>query len=154
MHPLCKAEGVAPDSPSDGSPSGGPSLEVGGGRGLRVAIAVGGVLLALAVVAVGAFLLLGRDDGDSDRVSEHTSSTPPDAPASGTTLDLPTIHPSDFPSDLPTESLPSDLPSVPDLPSTVPSGLPSGIPSQLPGFPTDPADLESWFSDYLKQVSP
>lgn len=140
---------MSPELPTDG-----PSLEVGGGRGLRAAVAVGGVLLALAVVAVAAFLLVGRDDGDADQVSEDTSSTTPGAPGSKPTLDLPTIDASDFPSDLPTENLPSEQPTLPDLPTQVPSGLPSGMPSQIPDFPTDPADLESWFSDYLKQVKP
>jgi hypothetical protein len=143
---------VPPELPTDG-----PSLEVGGGRGLRAAVAVGGVVLVLAIVAVAAFLLVGRDDGDTDPASDDTSSTTPGAPASKRTLDLPTIDASDFPSDLPTETLPdlpSGAPSVPDLPTKVPSGVPSGIPDDIPPFPTDPADLESWFSDYLEQVNP
>lgn len=139
-------------------PTDGPSLEVGGGRGLRAAVAVGGVLLAIAVVAVAAFLLVGRDDGDAGPAGGDTSSsTTPGAPGTKASLDLPTIDPSDFPSDLPTESLPelpSGAPSAPDLPTKVPSGVPSGIPDDIPPFPTDPADLESWFSDYLEQVNP
>lgn len=139
-------------------PTGGPSLEVGGGRGLRAVVAVGGVLLAIAVVALAAFLLVGRDDGDTDPVSEDSSSsTTPGAPTTEPTLDLPTIDASDFPSDLPTEGLPGlpgGAPSLPDLPTKVPSGVPSGIPDDIPPFPTDPADLESWFSDYLEQVNP
>ncbi|MBM0127172.1 hypothetical protein [Pimelobacter simplex] len=144
---------MPPELPTDG-----PSLEVGGGRGLRASIAVGGVLLALAVLAGAAFLLVGRDGGDAEPAGDDTSSsTTPGAPVTKPTLDLPTIDASDFPSDLPTESLPdlpSDAPSVPDLPTKVPSGVPSGIPDDVPPFPTDPADLESWFSDYLEQVNP
>ena len=143
---------MPPELPTDG-----PSLEVGGGRGLRAAVAVGGVVLVLAIVAVAAFLLVGRDDGDAGPASDDTSSTTPGAPASKPTLDLPTIDASDFPSDLPTETLPdlpSGAPSGPGAPTKVPSGVPSGIPDDMPPFPTDPADLESWFSDYLEQVDP
>ncbi|MCR1784715.1 hypothetical protein KVF89_19385 [Nocardioides carbamazepini] len=149
---------MPPESPVDG-----PSLEVGGGRSLRVVIAVGGVLLALAIVAGAVFLLVGRDGDDegADKVGEDTSSTPPDAPASGATLELPTIDASDFPSDLPTTVptvAPSRQPSLPappaDKPTKVPSGFPSGMPSQIPDFPTDPADMESWFSEYLEQMGP
>ncbi|MBM7516855.1 hypothetical protein [Nocardioides nitrophenolicus] len=144
---------MPPELPTDG-----PSLEVAGGRGLRAVVAVGGVVLAIAVVAVAAFLLVGRDDGDADPAgSTTTGSTTPGAPATKPTLDLPTIDPSDFPSDLPTTSLPdlpSGIPSGPDRPTRVPSGVPSGMPTSIPDFPTDPADLESWFSDYLEQVHP
>ncbi|WGX97417.1 hypothetical protein [Nocardioides sp. L-11A] len=148
---------MPPELPTDG-----PSLEVGGGRGLRAVVAVLGVLLVVAIVAVAAFLMAGRDgDDDGGRVVEDASSTVPEAPASGTTLDLPTIDPSDFPSDLPTtvptmpaSRMPS-LPAVPnEKPTKVPTGFPSGMPTQIPDFPTDPADMESWFSEYVEQMGP
>ncbi|MDQ6523051.1 hypothetical protein RB608_05540 [Nocardioides sp. LHD-245] len=148
---------MPPELPTDG-----PSLEVGGGRSLRAVIAVGGVLLVVAIVAAAAFLLAGRDgDDDGGRVGQDTSSTVPEAPASGSTLDLPTIDASDFPSDLPTTvpTMPSSrLPSLPappaDKPTRVPTGYPTGMPSEIPDFPTDPADMDSWFSDYLEQMGP
>jgi len=147
----------APEPEEGPTGSNGPSLEVGGGARTRVALTLGGVLLALVLAAVAAYLLTGRDDGDADHAGgDDTSSTTPQAPASDPSLDLPTIDPSDFPSDLATPSLPSlpptELPTA--RPPKAPSGLPSGIPSDLPPFPTDPADLESWFTDYLEQVSP
>lgn len=139
-------------SPPPGATSG---LEVGGGRGLRIAIAVLGALVLIAVVAVGAVALLGGDDSDrstDDATSESDTATPGEDESS---LDLPTIDPSDFPSDvptgIPTDDLPTEVPpEVPGVPE-LPSGFPSDLPSE---FPTDPADLESWFSDYLEQMNP
>ncbi|KAB2812498.1 DUF2510 domain-containing protein [Pimelobacter simplex] len=143
-----------PPGPPPGTLGTPSSLEVGGGKGLRIAIAVLGVVLLLAIVVVGGIVLLGKDDGGKDeKVSEETSGTtdgdtPSDAPTSG--LDLPTIDPSDFPTDLPS-GLPSDLPSIP-FPTKLPSEFPTDL---LPSdFPTNPSELESWFSDFLEQVSP
>ena len=146
--------GAAPGAPGQpGAPASLSQLEVGGGRGLRIALAVLGALLLIGVVVFGAFLLL--DGGDEDKATDDPtptvsdSGTATDAPAESS-LDVPTIDPSDFPTDLPTE-VPSDLPTIPDVPTRLPSGIPSNFPSE---FPTNPSDLDSWFSDYLEQVKP
>lgn len=129
-------------------------LEVAGGRGLRIALVVAGVLVLIGLGAVGALALLGDDDKDAGTDDPTSPSTTQTAPSHDTSsLDTPTIDPSDFPTDPPTDvptDVPPGLPDVPDLPSTLPSDFPD-LPSD---FPTDPADLESWFSDYLEEMNP
>ncbi|KRA38768.1 MULTISPECIES: hypothetical protein [unclassified Nocardioides] len=119
-------------------------------RGGRIAIAVGAVLLLIAVAVVAGIVLLGGDEaskGISTDESDTTSTTTP-ADKASSSLDVPTIDPSDFPSDLPTTALSSD-PGLPDPPSRLPTGFPD-----VPSFPTDSSGWEDWFSDYLEQVNP
>ncbi|TWH00807.1 uncharacterized protein DUF2510 [Nocardioides sp. J9] len=122
-------------------------LQVGGGKGLRVTIGLLGALVLVAVAVVAVLLVLGRDGDDAEPAVDDTSTpvepepTPEDAPSS---LDLPTIDPSDFPSDLPTID-------PTDFPSELPTGLPTDFPSDfLSDFPTDPEDFASWASELLE----
>ncbi|WP_182378059.1 DUF2510 domain-containing protein [Nocardioides sp. WS12] len=128
--------------------------QLGVGRGMRIAMAVGAVALLIAVAVVAGFVLLGGDDAkdtSKDDASQTGSVEPTDkAPSS---LDLPTIDPSDFPTGVPTDLPtinPSDLPDLPDRPS----GFPTNFPDLPSNFPTDPEGWEDWFSDYLEQVNP
>lgn len=121
-------------------------LQVGGGKGLRIATGVLGALVLVAVVVVGVLLLLGRDGDDEDKGTDDATSpsvteTTPDAPSSS--LDTPTIDPSDFPSEEPT----SEAPPPPEVPSNLPTEFPSDF---LSDFPTDPEDFASWASDFLE----
>ncbi|MCX6399127.1 MAG: DUF2510 domain-containing protein [Propionibacteriales bacterium] len=152
------ATGELPIPPTPGPPVPGPlppgQLQVG--RGLRIALAVGGVLVLIAIAVVGGIVLMGEDK-DKDSAGDDASSTTSDVgtPADESSLDLPTIDSSDFPTDMPTppSSSSTDQPDQPDQPDL--PGLPSGFPSDFPTeFPTDPSALESWFSDYLEQVQP
>lgn len=126
-----------------------PQLQLGGGRGLRIAIAVIGVLLLLGVAVAGGLILFAGDDeqtadqGSSDSTSPSETGT--SAPESS--LEVPTIDASDFPSDAPTTTLPTK-PELPPVVSDLPTGLITDLPSQLP---TDPEDLESWFSEQVEQ---
>ncbi|MFC7505522.1 hypothetical protein [Nocardioides sp. GCM10030258] len=149
---------VVPTTPTSELPQVGPdglaAPQLGVGRGGRIAMAVGAVLLLIAVVVVAGIVLLGGDDKAKDTSKDDESQSvidPTDkAPSS---LDLPTIDPSDFPTDPPTGAPtidPSDLPGLPDRPS----GFPTGFPELPSSFPTDPEGWEDWFSDYLEQVNP
>lgn len=148
-----------PQPPSSWQQFGAPAqLEVAGGRGLQIGLVVAGVVVLMLVGVVGGIVLLGGndkgdkgDEGDrgADQTSPATSQTAPTDAASS--LDVPTIDPSDFPTDRPTGP-PTDVP-FPDLPD-LPTSLPSDFPDLPSDFPTDPADLESWFSDYLEQMNP
>lgn len=128
-------------------------LQVGGGKGLRIAIGVLGALVAVAVVVVGVLLVSQRGDDDKRTTDDATSSETQESDGKApSTLDLPTIDPSDFPSDFSSID-PSDFPSVnpsfPDLPGNGTSIPPSEL---FSGMPTDPSQVESWFSDYLGQM--
>lgn len=126
-------------------------LQVGGGKGLRIAIGVLGALVAVAVVVVGVLLVTrGGDDERTTTPDEARSSVTQRSEGSApSTLDIPTIDPSDFPSvdpsDFPSIN-PSDLTDLPGNGTSIP-------PSELfSGMPTDPSQVESWFSDYLGQM--
>ncbi len=135
-----------------------------------------GIVALLAVLVVGGFIFLNRSgDGEADRVDQQSSqgATTPAAPGSGSSMDLPTIDPSDFPSGFPSElqsafptGLPTNFPTSAGQPnggtgggpkggpSAAPTVMPTGLPSGLGTFPSDPAAQQSWFSDYLDQVMP
>ena len=119
-------------------------LQVGGGKGLRIAIGVLGALVAVAVVVVGILLVTQRGDDDKSGTTtdDATSSVTEESDGSAApTLDTPTIDPSDFPS-----INPSDFPDLPGNGTEIP-------PSELfSGMPTDPSKIEDWFSDYLEQM--
>lgn len=147
--------GPTPNQPAPASPDpGDPQLKVGGGKGLRIAIAVVGVLLLIAGCVAGGLILFGGEDDEPTKGTEESSS--PSVSETGTestsapesTLDVPTIDPSDFPTS-------TDLPSVPDLPPSVtdfPTSFPSdGVPSE---FPSDSAGWDAWFSEQIEQVQP
>jgi hypothetical protein len=127
-------------------------LQVGGGKGLRIAIGVLGALVAVAVVVVGILLVTQRGDDDKSGTTtdDATSSVTEESDGSAApTLDTPTIDPSDFPS-----IDPSDFPSInpsdfPDLPGNGTEIPPSEL---FSGMPTDPSKIEDWFSDYLEQM--
>ncbi len=140
---------VVPAAQQPGSPPATAQLQqlqVGGGKGLRITIAVLGALVLVAVVVVGVLLLVGRDDdndrGSDDATSPSVTETTPDAPSSST-LDVPTIDPSDFPSEMPT----TEAPPLPELPDELPTEFPSDF---LSDFPTDPEGFESWATEFLE----
>ena len=151
--------GPSPDDPGshDEPEESGAPYPVGTDRGVRAVVAIGAVLVLAALVAVLFFVVLpGDDEDDTDKGTDQstgTSITDDEATiGSDGSLDIPTINPSDFPTDQPT-----DLPSV--LPTGLPSDLTQGIPTgngtdPFSDFPTNPSDLESWYSDYLGQANP
>ncbi|KRB78564.1 hypothetical protein ASE01_04720 [Nocardioides sp. Root190] len=145
--------GPTPDQPATPSSDPGESqLKVGGGKGLRIAIAVVGVLLLIGVVVAGVLVLTGgSDEEEPTKGATEETTSPSDAPTPSTpesSLEVPTVDPSDFPTS-------TDLPTMPDLPSSVtefPTSFPSdGVPSE---FPSDSAGWDAWFSDSIEEVQP
>lgn len=138
--------GTMPSEP--GNQLGAPQLGVG--RGVRIAMALGAVLLLIAIVVVGGIVLLGADDESKDTSTDESDTASTTAPAdeAPSTLDLPTIDPSDFPTELP--PVPSGLPEPPGSPG----GLPTEFPDLPTEFPTDSAGWEDWLSDNLEQGNP
>ncbi|NHA01399.1 hypothetical protein G5V59_20400 [Nocardioides sp. W3-2-3] len=139
----------APEDPPPTRPL--QTLEVGGGKGLRIAIGVLGALVLAAVVVVGLVVVLGRgDEPEKDTGAGAPSSTTTSTTAAPpSSLDIPTINPSDFPTE------PADGACRASLRSRLPSGLPSNFASSLPSqFPTDPEGWQSWATDFLEQMNP
>lgn len=135
---------------SAGDPSIAPTqLQVG--RGLQITLAIGGVLLLIAIGVVGGLVLLGGEDDKAAGSDETTSPSVSESVATdpSSSLDVPTLDPSDFPT-LDPSDFPTVSPEVPDLPT----GLPTGFPDLPSEFPTDPSGWETFFSDYLEQVQP
>lgn len=140
---------VVPTTPTGELPQLGPGgPQLGLGRGSRIVIAVGGVLLLIAIAVVGGIVLLGRGDEAKDTSTDTDSDTSISEPTekAPSSLDLPTIDPSDFPTDLPTIE-PSELTELPDDFPTTFLDLPSA-------FPTDSEGWEEWLSDNLEQANP
>lgn len=135
--------------PPWGQPTSPAQLQVG--RGLQIALAIGGVLLLIAVGVVGGFVLLGGEDDQAAGSDETTSPSESETVATdpSSSLDVPTIDPSDFPT-LDPSDFPTVSPGIPD----VPTGLPTGFPDPPSEFPTDPSGWSTFLSDYLEQVQP
>lgn len=118
------------------------------GSGLRSGLVAAVAAAVLVAGVVGTLVVLGRDDDGADRArpersSEAPSTGAPAAPASS--LDVPTIDPSDFPSDMPSLA---DVPT-PSLESVLPSAF-GDLPEQ---FPTDPSGWASFFEQQQKNFA-